>query len=186
MEQPSRVVLTKALFWMRMYDLPTGAMENIIHELGSKAGGVITIGYPKKNYLGGRYARVRIELDVSKPLIRGTQLKVRGKNPMIIPFKYERLQHFCFRCGCLGHVKCDCEDGSAPHQLNQYGDALRASPNSSKYRTMSGDKTERPWSTLEIESHRCQVQSEQIQCGERKIASDECRISCTYADYGRV
>lgn len=85
MEQPSKVTHNNMVFWVRMYDLPIGAMkEHIIHILGSKAGRVFEIGYQRENYLGGQYVRVRVEINVTKPLIRGTQLQVRGKKPMFI------------------------------------------------------------------------------------------------------
>lgn len=88
MEQPNKIVLNRATFWLRLYDLPTGAMkESIISKLGSKAGRVINIGCQRDNYLGGRYARLRIELDIIKPLTRGTQLQIRGNEPIFIQFR---------------------------------------------------------------------------------------------------
>lgn len=79
LEQPSKITLSKAIFWIQMHDLPIGAIkENIICKLGSKAGRVISIGYQKDNHLGGKYARARVEIDVNKPLVRGTQIHVTG------------------------------------------------------------------------------------------------------------
>lgn len=70
MKQPSRVTLDKATFWIRLYDLPVSAMtENVIEKLGSKAGRVISIGHQKDHHIGGRYVRVRIEVEVRQPLV---------------------------------------------------------------------------------------------------------------------
>lgn len=86
-EQPSKVILDKAVFWVRMIDLPIGAIkEHIIDKIGSKAGRVIALGSQKDNNMGGKYARARVEIDINKPLIRGTQLQIRGKLPMFIQF----------------------------------------------------------------------------------------------------
>lgn len=90
MEQPNKVPLEKATFWIRLYDLPVGAMkEGVILKLGGKAGKVISIGYKKNQHLGGWYARARVEFDVRQALVRWTKLQIRGGEPMFITFKYE-------------------------------------------------------------------------------------------------
>lgn len=50
---------------------------------------------------------MRVELDIRKPLVRGVPYKIGKQEPFIARFKYERLQLFCYRCGCLGHVDRD-------------------------------------------------------------------------------
>lgn len=133
MEQPGRVTLDRATFWLRLYDLSAGAKkEGIISKIASKAGRVISIGYQKDNYLGGRCVRVRVEINDRQPFVRGTQLQIRGGEPMFITFKYERLQHFCYNCGRLGHTDRDCEGPTNPDQTNQYMDPLRALPESAR------------------------------------------------------
>lgn len=98
--QPSKIVLNKAIFWLQIHDLPIGAMkESIIHKIGSKAGRVIHIGHQKDNYLGAKYARVRVEICVNKPLVRGTQLKIRDNEPIFVQFKYERCNVSAFDVG---------------------------------------------------------------------------------------
>lgn len=99
MEQPSQVILDKATYWIRLYDLPVGDMnENVIAKLASKAGRVISISHKKDYHMGGRYVRVRVEVEAGKPVVRGSLLKFRGGTPMFINFKYERLRHFCYHC----------------------------------------------------------------------------------------
>jgi hypothetical protein len=50
----------------------------------------------------GEYLRVRIRLDIMKPLARGRVLKLNGESSWI-EFQYERLPTFCFRCGVIQH-----------------------------------------------------------------------------------
>ena len=55
------------------------------------------------------------------------------KDPIWISFKYERLNKFCFFCGCLDHVQKNCvtfleeiENGNNP--ILEYDDSLKAVP----------------------------------------------------------
>lgn len=50
-----------------------------------------------------------MELDLRKPLKRGTVVRYQGKYLRVF-FRYERLQNFCFACGRLGHQLKDCEE----------------------------------------------------------------------------
>lgn len=59
---------------------------------------------------GKRYVRVRVGIEVNKPLITGFPL-ARGELPVLwIPFKYEKLGGFCYGCGILGHNVNNCQD----------------------------------------------------------------------------
>ena len=50
-----------------------------------------------------KFIRVKVMLDVLKPLIPGFYHTRVEKSPFWVQFKYERLSEFCFNCGCLGH-----------------------------------------------------------------------------------
>jgi hypothetical protein len=50
----------------------------------------------------GEYLRVRITLDLSKPLAQVRLLKIKGVSTWIA-FQYERLPKFCFLCGVIRH-----------------------------------------------------------------------------------
>lgn len=55
----------------------------------------------------GRCLRVKVFLNVTKPLVRGTKVEFDG-NVSIVIFLYEKLCEFCFICGKLDHVEKDC------------------------------------------------------------------------------
>lgn len=55
----------------------------------------------------GEYLRVRIFLDVSKPLARGRLLHLQGKS-VWVAFKYEKIPKFCYNCGVIRHGKLGC------------------------------------------------------------------------------
>lgn len=76
----------------------------------------------------GRYAKLLVEVDLMKPLIRGSKLRCNGDTRWI-EFKYENLSFF-FYCGFVGHGNRMCnrkkEDGmNAREQADQFGEWLR-------------------------------------------------------------
>lgn len=48
-----------------------------------------------------------VELDLTKPLLRGTELKYKQAETWI-EFKYEQLPNFCYYCGLIGHSEKMC------------------------------------------------------------------------------
>lgn len=52
--------------------------------------------------------RVRVALDVSKPLLHGKRFNVGTDHPYWIRFSYERFLSFCFCYGCLGYNFKEC------------------------------------------------------------------------------
>lgn len=52
--------------------------------------------------------RVRVALNVEKPLKRRIKIKRVGDSWSWINFKYERLGTFCFVCGKHGHEEREC------------------------------------------------------------------------------
>lgn len=53
--------------------------------------------------------RVRINNDITKPLLGGKMINIGSINPVWVQFSYERLLNFCYCCGHLGygHMECD-------------------------------------------------------------------------------
>lgn len=50
----------------------------------------------------GQYARVCVNIDLSKPLVKGIHLGV-GNVKYWQPFRYEAVPIVCFCCGKIGH-----------------------------------------------------------------------------------
>ncbi|CAO2815949.1 unnamed protein product [Amaranthus hypochondriacus] len=76
------------------------------------------------------FRRVRVLMDVSKPLKRYQMIRVQSEKNIKITLKYERLPFFCFLCGLLSHTEKDCsnvmdEDKEAGYR---WGLDIRASP----------------------------------------------------------
>lgn len=59
--------------------------------------------------LGGSL-RVRVSVDIQKPIRRGVKVNLEGSMRGVwIPIKYEWLTDFCYICGRLGHTEKGCE-----------------------------------------------------------------------------
>ncbi len=60
----------------------------------------------------GEYLRVKVMVDLSKPLARGRMLHVQNRS-IWIAFKYEKLPKLCYRCEIIIHGQQGCNrDGS--------------------------------------------------------------------------
>ncbi|XP_059450945.1 uncharacterized protein LOC132181722 [Corylus avellana] len=130
LSSPSEYTFEKAAFWVRMVNLPLACMNQTTgRRIGSTVGEVEMVDTRADGIGWGEFLRVRILLDLAKPLARGRMLKVKGKSKWIA-FQYERLPKFCFYCGVLSHDKTRCLFKSKMRfQENspEYGMWLRAS-----------------------------------------------------------
>jgi hypothetical protein len=106
----NQVTLQFVPFWIQVHDIPTGLMsEKVGTEIANFIGEFLE--YDAKNnsnYLRS-YMRIRVLLDVTKPLKRQKKIKRPGGEASYIKFKYERLSNFCYFCGMLGHIEDYCE-----------------------------------------------------------------------------
>ncbi len=100
---PASLDFDFASFWVRMFHLPLGCMSDIMgSHLGSLVGHVEEVETDVDGIGWGEYLRVRITLDLSKPLAQVRLLKIKGVSTWIA-FQYERLPKFCFLCGVIKH-----------------------------------------------------------------------------------
>lgn len=108
-EQPSEMAMNTAEFWTRVYDLPLKLRTDATaKKLGDTIGKFVEVDTKDGNRMG-KFLRVKAEIDLMKPLKRGTVIKFQGKSLRVF-FKYERLPNFCYTCGRIGHQIKDCEE----------------------------------------------------------------------------
>jgi hypothetical protein len=86
-----------------MFHLPLACMSKEVGlSIGATVGEVEEVDVRDDGVGWGKFFRVRIILDLSKPLPRGQTIKVRDKS-LWVSFKYEKLPKFCFKCGVVQH-----------------------------------------------------------------------------------
>lgn len=108
--RPDAVKLNLCPIWVQVYDVPPGSMsEKIGKEIGRFLGGFME--YDKNNNSSYRrqYMRLRVTIDVRKPLKRYKKILYGENKFTYLNFKYERLGNFCYICGLLGHTEKFCE-----------------------------------------------------------------------------
>ncbi|KAL0347999.1 UNVERIFIED_CONTAM: hypothetical protein Sangu_1027700 [Sesamum angustifolium] len=66
--------------------------------------------------------RIRVSVEVSKPLKRVLKLRTTLADEQLLSFTYERLPNFCYLCGCLGHLSKFTDPGEA----TSFGPWMRA------------------------------------------------------------
>lgn len=128
---PTDMDFSRAAFWIRMYKLPLACMsKGMGQRLGASMGEVEDVDVTEDGEGWGEYLRVKIKVSTSKPLARGRMLRMKEKE-IWIPFQYEKVPKYCFRCGLICHRKEGCErkEERRKHGENsifEYGPWLRA------------------------------------------------------------
>lgn len=110
------MVFEEIPIWVQCHNVPIAFMhEDIIRHVGSQIGRVLEVEAGEEKKCSGRYARIRISLDITKLLNKGFWVQFeKSSEEVCIILIYEKLPNFCFQCGKLGHVQreCDIKEGT--------------------------------------------------------------------------
>lgn len=150
----SQMKFGKAAFWVRFLDIPLGFQNKFMAKrLGNAMGEFLEAECNQDNFCWGESLRVKIMIDITKPLPRGIWIEP-GENvdSLWIQAKYERLPDFCYGCGRTGHVVKDCPHLSEGEKQEtepfQFGNWLRFQGSNlkrkKKNRSPSFEKEESP------------------------------------------
>ncbi|KAL5851536.1 hypothetical protein ACOSQ3_006654 [Xanthoceras sorbifolium] len=88
--------------WMEM---------DLLWNIGGMLGSMCKVDPIIKSQTRGRFARIYVEIDMSKPL-RGTLL-IDGRRVRV---EYESMRLICFNCGRIGHGRKSCHEGLQANQ----------------------------------------------------------------------
>lgn len=143
--------------WVQVHDLPHGMMtEKILQSIGNYVGVFVKSDPGNFNDAWRTYARIRIKMNIDKPLKRRMKVKREGDAWGWINFKYERLSTFCFVCGLMGHSERECAIVYAnPEKTVEraFGTWLRAPPRNTRNQNIgarwprNAADTEHGWSS---------------------------------------
>lgn len=79
--------------------------EKILDFIGDRIGRTIKVDKNTLSVERGKYARLCVEVDLSKPLLAKFEIKERQYK-----IEYEGLHFLCLTCGRLGHYTEGCPD----------------------------------------------------------------------------
>lgn len=128
-ESPYDMDLTKAGFWVQIHKLPHKlSTPQMVETLGALFGQFIKADLTNFDRTMKAFVRIRVCIDITKPLRRRVKFKPPGGEGMSLDCKYERLLTFCFVCGRIGHAEsfCPIQFDSHVELPKAYGPELRA------------------------------------------------------------
>ena len=101
--------------------------------IGETLGVVEKVDVDDKGFSMGGFLRVRVSVNITKPLCRGRKIRSGREKLLWVDFKYERLPIFCYWCRMMDHNEKEClqwirsKETLRPEE-KQFGAWLRASP----------------------------------------------------------
>ena len=95
-------------FWVQIHNLPFPLQTVETAFNISETIGLVIKSKDLGEMLGANFMRVRLVVDVSKPLCRGRKIYWDKDNEGWAAFMYERLPNICYWCGSVSHDNKDC------------------------------------------------------------------------------
>ncbi|XVF32015.1 hypothetical protein REPUB_Repub17cG0045000 [Reevesia pubescens] len=79
--------MDRCTFWIQIHGLPIGLMnENVGIVLGDSLGDVEEVEILEDKFAWGRYMRVRVRINIHKPLKRIAKVSFFGQDPLMVYF----------------------------------------------------------------------------------------------------
>ena len=122
--------------WVRLLELPIEFYDaSVLREIGGAIGPVLRIDSYMASGTRGSYARLCLQIDLTKPLI--TTIRVGRLKQKVM---YEGISLLCFSCGRIGHKVDSCPHHIRPHTL--VGDEASSSNTAEKQTPHHNDQND--------------------------------------------
>ncbi|KAJ4844777.1 hypothetical protein Tsubulata_003486 [Turnera subulata] len=115
---PDNAVIDKAVVWVQLPKLDLEYYhKEVLMLIGSRIGRVVKFDKATLETARCNYARICVEVDLTKPL--KSKFKLRRRYWKVV---YEGLQNICFHCGRVGHIRDRCPLTSLDSDVEVQGD----------------------------------------------------------------
>lgn len=116
--------------WVRVANLPMGLMNrSTAVAIRNEVGEFMEMESDENECAAGRYIRLKVRLDIRKPLMRGVTIsRDEGEDGRWCPLSYEYLPDFCYCCGIIGHTDRFCHMKLGKEEAQPFGRELRFIP----------------------------------------------------------
>jgi hypothetical protein len=109
---PSQMTFMHSPVWTQIHDMPLLCMtKGIGSKIGASLGELEDVDVAEDGVGWGQCLRIRVSINLSKPLERGRALVFGGKSHWVA-FKYEKMPLLCFLYGCIVHGQKGCPAGT--------------------------------------------------------------------------
>lgn len=103
-ESINSLAFTDTPIWIQVHNIPFKCLtRKMAFVLGAKIGKVEEVDCDDNDNWTGPFMRIRINIEVHRPLMRGLKLRVSESDALWCPIVYEKLPDFCHTCGVIGH-----------------------------------------------------------------------------------
>ena len=84
-------------FWTKLHGLPMRKQtKEVAEKIAGPIGMIEKVDVGSKGFSMGKYLRIRVTIDISKPLCRGRVVRMGALEKGWVDFRYERLPIFCY------------------------------------------------------------------------------------------
>ncbi|KAK3185201.1 hypothetical protein Dsin_032487 [Dipteronia sinensis] len=106
---PGEDLVQSMPIWVRLSKLPLEWLDSeLLWNIGGMLGIMCKVDPLTVNQARGRFARICVEIDISKPLVGTLYVEKRS-----VKVEYESLGRICFTCGRFSHSRDACREGVA-------------------------------------------------------------------------
>jgi hypothetical protein len=114
--------------WAQIHGIPELYRKvHVVDDLARRIGKTKEVQMSPKLFYEGNYVRIRVLVEVSRPLTRVVSLNIEGEGKKRLLVRYEKIPFFCKHCGLLGLNHEECGDEVWSKKELQYGDFMLAS-----------------------------------------------------------
>ncbi|CAN1154165.1 hypothetical protein LINPERHAP2_LOCUS19853 [Linum perenne] len=112
--------ITTLRVWVRLPGVPLGYFDvAILTIIGNRIGKTVRLDLTTLGGSRGNFARICVEVDLSKPLLSKYRLRRRVRR-----IEYEGLHTIFYSCGCFGHVQDTCQKKDVDEPVEALGEMI--------------------------------------------------------------